>query len=107
MRTNFMLHHITRKSTCNVLRYRFYSHVFSKIIRGPSGIDGSDRNEGTPHHSAVERDGDGAGIALTQYEGRMWYGTILIGTPPKSFTGKFLRAFVTPTYSILHLSPDK
>jgi hypothetical protein len=78
----------------------FRLDVFSKIIRGPSGMDGSEMTTGTPHDhpqaSAVKRDRFGAGVALTKLEGsKIWYGTISIGTPPKSFTGKFyFRVFV-------------
>jgi hypothetical protein len=98
-----MLHHITRKSTCDVLRHRFCLDLFSKIIRGPSGMDGSERKMGTPHPSAVQGAGSGAGVGLTNYRYEMWYGTISIGTPPQSFTGKFFRACVTPIHSSRHL----
>jgi hypothetical protein len=64
-------------------------------------MDGSE----TPHLSAVERDVSGAGLGLTKYMNGIWYGTILIGTPPKSFTGKVFRAFVAPTHCSLHISP--
>jgi hypothetical protein len=112
MRADFMLHHITRKSTCDVLRYRFCLDLFSMIIHGPSGMDGSERNTGTPHDhpSAVKRERSAAGLALTRsrrnvWSPPVWYGTILIGVPPKPFTGEFFRAFVTPTHSSRHLSP--
>jgi hypothetical protein len=99
MRANFKLQHMTRKLTCDVLMHRFFSHLFS------SGMDSSERNTGTPHPSAVKRYRSGAGVDLTKYIDGIWYGTISIGTPPKSFTGEFFRAFVTLTHSSRHLSP--
>jgi hypothetical protein len=70
-------------------------------------MDGSERNTETPHHhpSAVKRERSAAGLALTRSLHNVWYGTISIGTPPKSFNGKFFHAFVTPTHSNRHLSP--
>jgi hypothetical protein len=68
-------------------------------------MDGSERNTGTPHPSAVQRAGSGAGVDLMKYVNEAWFGNIWIGTPPKSFTGKVFRAFVTPTHSRRYLSP--
>jgi hypothetical protein len=84
---------------CHVFGHRFFSHTFSKIIRGPSGTDGSETNAGTLHSSAVKRDESAAGVDLTRCVGDMWYGTISIGTPPKSFTGKVFQ-YIRDTHSL-------
>ena len=62
----------------------------SKILRG---LNNFEKNTGAPHPAASalkgsQRRATGAD-PLTDYKEQLWYGTISVGTPANTFTGKF------------------
>jgi hypothetical protein len=108
MCSKLMLDYILRMLSCDESSSVVFAHTFSsQIFRGPNPFE---RNMGMLRLSAVERgsaQSSQAGVDLMSrgtgvdlyHKTHIWYGTIFIGTPPKSFNGKLLRAFVTPIHS--------
>ena len=72
---------------CTVTVYSLKHLCFSKIHHGFANFE---KNTGTMHPSAIKGVGKRrVGDTLTDNNNELWYGTISVGTPAKSFTGEF------------------
>jgi hypothetical protein len=87
-----------------------FKHPYSKILRG---LENYERNTGMSHSLVVKgkehlnlKNRDVGTTALTSHHGKdsVWYATITIGTPPKSFTGQFSLCILDIRRPDLHCS---